>query len=352
MDKINIDYQPIIESIRHLSGAHVWLLLAVLVFGVCAVLTLSVFRQFNRHRDILKDDIASGDPEAILIDTCHCTSTTRYTISKKPVMIGRVETNDSEVYDSVVVPDVTVGRQHAVIEYSEGVFWMQDQGSVNGSFINGQRIDGKHRLKDGDYIKIHKFTFQFVERFVFGHEQINEADAIAEMPKISPSFEPVLSMRPNDVLASQNDHIESVEEEPAQTGALYRKQMQSQLSKLEPNDQRRVSKKTEDMTVQLFTSSEDDKTQRLYPEADDGPPLDQPEIKTVAKSALSNLTLMPDMGEKVKEALGDFFDDTQDEDNGPTQLELTKKGDRMAQMGHFSALPPSARPLHEKSRKE
>ena len=369
-----MEYQQIIQSIQNLSGAHVWLVMAMLVFAVCAVLTVITFRQFSRHQDNFREDGLPMEPEAILIDTANVTGISRYTIAEKPVMIGRVEASDNEIYDSIVVPDVTVGRRHAVIEFDQDAFWIQDQGSVNGCFVNGQRIEDRHRLRDGDYIKVHKFTFQFVERFVVGVERIsidpdtNEPDTMASMPRISPRFDPEQTMRPNEVLANhahENEtmtildiprHKRSADNDPQRTQVLYRNEMEQEFAKIKQNNNelsdQKIRRDIQDMTVQLFMSPDDDKTQRLYSDLLDGPPLDQPNYKSkTKKTGFSQLSSLPDIDEKVIEALGDFFNDTQDELIYPTHLELTKKGDKMAQMGHFSSLPPT-NPSQEKSTKE
>jgi pSer/pThr/pTyr-binding forkhead associated (FHA) protein len=329
-------------------------MIAVLVFGVCAVLTMITFRQFNRHQDNYNDDPSHREPEAILIDTGSSTSTTRYKISEKPVMIGRVEANDNDIYDSVVVPDVTVGRRHAVIEYDDGVFWLQDQGSVNGSFVNGRRIEERHRLREGDIIKIHKFPFQFVEQFVFGQDHVNvnghrkvPSDFTTTMPQIVSSFDADRTMRPNDVLqnhAQQNAdileiprHKKEAEVEHQRTQVLYRNEMEEEFSSLQHHLLReRPVTEIQEMTVQLFMSPNDDKTTRLYSELLDRPPENRPDYEEEEKKVFSQMSLLPDMDEKVMEALGEFFNETDDDDFTP-QLEMTKKGDRLAQAGNFSS---------------
>jgi pSer/pThr/pTyr-binding forkhead associated (FHA) protein len=37
-----------------------------------------------------------------------------------------------------------------------------DEGSVNGTFVNGKRINGEHPLKHGDRIRVHRHEFEFV----------------------------------------------------------------------------------------------------------------------------------------------------------------------------------------------
>ncbi len=58
--------------------------------------------------------------------------------------------------------DRVLSRRHAVILYvpDEG-FYLIDLNSMNGSFINGQRIEQRQLLKDGDRLRIGSFEFNF-----------------------------------------------------------------------------------------------------------------------------------------------------------------------------------------------
>jgi hypothetical protein len=80
--------------------------------------------------------------------------------SFKPVgertRIGR--SPDCEVF----LDDVTVSRNHAVLVAREGAFYVEDQGSLNGTFVNRKRIDNA-RLENGDELQVGKYRLTFVE---------------------------------------------------------------------------------------------------------------------------------------------------------------------------------------------
>lgn len=69
---------------------------------------------------------------------------------------------------SVHLNDMLVSRRHAVLRVrDDGECWIEDLGSRNGTFINGERLVGKERLvKDGDKISIAFFDFRFLDRKV------------------------------------------------------------------------------------------------------------------------------------------------------------------------------------------
>jgi hypothetical protein len=70
--------------------------------------------------------------------------------------IGR--SPDCEIF----LDDVTVSRNHAVLVERDGGFVVEDQGSLNGTFVNRRRIDTQ-RLENGDELQIGKYRLTFVE---------------------------------------------------------------------------------------------------------------------------------------------------------------------------------------------
>ncbi|HBB35195.1 MAG TPA: phosphopeptide-binding protein [Cyanobacteria bacterium UBA9273] len=60
------------------------------------------------------------------------------------------------------IPDPHLSRHHAVIQYrAKGGFYLVDLNSTNGSFLNGEPVYGRVRLKDGDRIRISSLAFYF-----------------------------------------------------------------------------------------------------------------------------------------------------------------------------------------------
>lgn len=100
-------------------------------------------------------------PEAYINDVHGYTDHQSFRLNEKPMMVGRVAGLDTEHLDYLVVNKGTVGRRHAVVKFKDYSFWIVDQGSVNGTFVNGERISGEHQLKHGDKIRFHKYDFDF-----------------------------------------------------------------------------------------------------------------------------------------------------------------------------------------------
>src|SRR3954464_14817270 len=57
--------------------------------------------------------------------------------------------------------DPTVSRRHAMLHRSEGVARVLDDRSLNGVFVNGERVD-LHTLSDGDELTIGRFRLYFL----------------------------------------------------------------------------------------------------------------------------------------------------------------------------------------------
>jgi pSer/pThr/pTyr-binding forkhead associated (FHA) protein len=51
-----------------------------------------------------------------------------------------------------------------VLVEREGGFAIEDQGSLNGTFVNRSRIEGEQRLSDGDEVQIGKYRLTFRSR--------------------------------------------------------------------------------------------------------------------------------------------------------------------------------------------
>lgn len=78
----------------------------------------------------------------------------RFEITESPVFIGRDKGMD------IAIDDSSVSREHAVIFYYEGRFYIRDLKSTNGTHINGKRIE-QSALNYKDLIQLGKSTLRF-----------------------------------------------------------------------------------------------------------------------------------------------------------------------------------------------
>ena len=63
----------------------------------------------------------------------------------------------------IFLDDVTVSRDHAVLVRRGSDYWLDDCGSLNGTYVNRQRVES-HRLQDGDELQIGKYKLSYLLR--------------------------------------------------------------------------------------------------------------------------------------------------------------------------------------------
>ena len=71
-----------------------------------------------------------------------------YTLKRERTLIGRSEDND------LALPDPFSSGHHALVTPSDGGFFVRDNGSKNGTFLNGKKVQGEIELKRGDEILV------------------------------------------------------------------------------------------------------------------------------------------------------------------------------------------------------
>lgn len=81
----------------------------------------------------------------------------RTAVNKEKFIIGRGrQTSD------LTIKDPNVSRQHAMVEFQNGVYYMVDLGSTNGVEYQGQRVTRK-AIAEGDTYRIcdHEVVFTY-----------------------------------------------------------------------------------------------------------------------------------------------------------------------------------------------
>ena len=78
----------------------------------------------------------------------------RFLLDADEVSSGRHPSSD------IFLDDVTVSRRHAVFARAEDGYEVRDVGSLNGTYVNRERIERQH-LEQGDEVQIGKFRLVF-----------------------------------------------------------------------------------------------------------------------------------------------------------------------------------------------
>ena len=71
----------------------------------------------------------------------------RFSLAADRIFVGRDP--DSHIH----LDSSEISNQHAVILRRGDELLLQDTGSTNGTFLNGERVKGRQPLKDGDIVR-------------------------------------------------------------------------------------------------------------------------------------------------------------------------------------------------------
>jgi pSer/pThr/pTyr-binding forkhead associated (FHA) protein len=82
----------------------------------------------------------------------------RFVVNKDRFIIGRGKQSSD-----LTIKDPNVSRQHAMVEFLNGQYYMVDMGSTNGVEYNGQRIARK-AIAEGDLFRICDHEVRFTYR--------------------------------------------------------------------------------------------------------------------------------------------------------------------------------------------
>src|SRR4051812_27100917 len=125
---------------------------ATIAIGVGSDKTETGDRQLNPVDEAAVDALPPG--HALLVVQRGPGSGSRFLLDADVVNAGRHP--ESEIF----LDDVTVSRRHAEFHRSGETFTVSDSGSLNGTYVNRDRID-RVQLTDGDEVQIGKYRLVF-----------------------------------------------------------------------------------------------------------------------------------------------------------------------------------------------
>lgn len=70
-------------------------------------------------------------------------------------VLGRAENSDVKILDDFI------SSKHALIIYRDNQYWLEDLGSLNGTYLNGAKVS-ETAIADGDSIRVGGVSFEFV----------------------------------------------------------------------------------------------------------------------------------------------------------------------------------------------
>jgi len=139
-----------------------------------------------------------------------------YGLGKNEVAIGRDPSND------IVINEAEVSRKHARLFLRDESYVLEDLGSTNGTFVNGQRLMGPQELQPGDTILLGEnvsITYEPLEADVDSTIAARPRPIEAE-PAPAPQYRaPQQEKQPTPAYQPQPSYSGRVPPGPAMTGA-------------------------------------------------------------------------------------------------------------------------------------
>ena len=103
------------------------------------------------------DEMVEAEGAVLVIRAGGGRSGESFTIDDDRMSIGR--TPDASLF----LDDVTVSRNHALLVRRRAGLYIDDLGSLNGTYVNRRRIES-HQLAGGDEIQIGKYKLSYLEK--------------------------------------------------------------------------------------------------------------------------------------------------------------------------------------------
>lgn len=101
------------------------------------------------------EDIVAQSGAALVIRSGGGRAGESFSMSGDQLSVGR--SPDSGIF----LDDVTVSRNHALLVRRGEEVYIDDLGSLNGTYVNRQRIESQ-KLEDGDEIQVGKYKLSFI----------------------------------------------------------------------------------------------------------------------------------------------------------------------------------------------
>jgi len=77
----------------------------------------------------------------------------------------------------------TASRKHAIVSYDEGCWWICDNGSKYGTFLNDEQLENESSLDEGDHIRIGQYTFE-VDSIVASEDELGSMETAVGVPAL------------------------------------------------------------------------------------------------------------------------------------------------------------------------
>jgi len=177
------------------------------------------------QRPAAPGNLTRAVPKAVLEDLGNITGKATHNLDAPVIRIGR-----SSSLNDIIIPERTVSKQHAQVEFRDNSFFLKDLRSSNGTQLNKTSFSDNNKvtevpLKNGDRISFDVFDFQFlvddqepIDQTVLRRIDLPEVDEPVRKPASSPnpqlsSTTDLSSKMLDDAVQDMENMMEEAEEE-------------------------------------------------------------------------------------------------------------------------------------------
>ncbi len=154
------------ESIHEQNILPSWSIALVIGLLIAGLLFLTRFKESDNPDSSSIDvrpmpPVTPSIPEAYLEDIHHITLRKHLALGSSATILGRVAGNRLSEFHYIEIDQQTISREHAIIEYRDDAFYINDKNSTNGTFVNDQKVSQWQRLNHLDKVRLDKYEFIF-----------------------------------------------------------------------------------------------------------------------------------------------------------------------------------------------
>lgn len=134
-------------------------LLLALIYAFLFAVVLLVARDLRRHvPQRPRAPMAPGSGELLVVSGQSPARGERFELNSSVITLGRDASNQ------IVIGDPFVSGAHTRIAVADGGYWVEDLGSRNGTYVNGERVESSRLLEPGDRLEVGDTVFRFEAR--------------------------------------------------------------------------------------------------------------------------------------------------------------------------------------------
>ncbi len=124
------------------------LLMAVLLYAFLGWALYTIWHDLKQQSEAMATRQAPSLSLELKSELASDADAQLHSFAKTEIVLGRSPACD------LTLDDKTISARHARCVYHHGQWWLEDLGSTNGTFINGETVEASVVITDGDELRL------------------------------------------------------------------------------------------------------------------------------------------------------------------------------------------------------